>query len=209
MEHRIFSTPHFFKEEAKLINQLFQHGLPCLHLRKPQASLEACQALLADIDAAFHSQIIIHQHTTLLELFELMGYHFRESERLSLTEEHLKTTIADYKSKGYVVGTAVHALETFEHLLAVFDYMTLSPIFPSISKKDYFPTTNWDVHGLPLQHKLVALGGIDAHSLLQTMSKGFRQVAFLGAIWDKPSRVLQNYELICKKLTLMARMYSV
>ena len=35
----LLTKPEFFCGEAEIINRLFRHGLPTLHLRKPQAML--------------------------------------------------------------------------------------------------------------------------------------------------------------------------
>ncbi len=50
----VISNPTVIHNEAKLINQLFNEGLPHFHLRKPNISESEMESLLHQIDAKFH-----------------------------------------------------------------------------------------------------------------------------------------------------------
>ena len=82
-----------------------------------------------------------------------------------------------------------HSLKEVEDCKEKYDYAFLSPIFDSISKAGY--KSKFDLQELKnyllLQRKkrgkVIALGGIDEHTITETFDLGFDGVAVLGAIW--------------------------
>ena len=200
VKHRLISKPIFFEKEVALINGLFNLGLPCFHLRKPEATLEECQFLLEQIDASFYSRIIVHQHPSLVAAFGLLGWHLREGERQKMTELDLSELIKNYHGNNYLVGTAIHQSKALNHLPVDLDYAMVSPIFSSISKQNYQPTEDWNIHDISFSFELVALGGIGEQTLLLAHEKGFKEVAYLGAVWADLDNVLDNYKLLCKEM---------
>lgn len=58
----LLTKPEFFDSEAAILNALFRKGLPLLHMRKPQATADEVEALVAQIDAPFRSRIVMHNH---------------------------------------------------------------------------------------------------------------------------------------------------
>ena len=58
----LLTKPEFFCGEAEIINRLFCHGLPLLHLRKPKATNEEKEALVAQIKPQFRDRIVMHNH---------------------------------------------------------------------------------------------------------------------------------------------------
>ncbi len=200
MNHRVISCPDFFDEEADLINALFEADLRFLHLRKPQASFAECQALLSAIHPDFYPRIITHQYPGLIDEFSLGGFHFKEHYRNSLSEIDLSLLISSYHEKHILVGTSVHQKSTLLNLKLNFDYILLSPVFPSISKPGYLPTEDWIIKDLSLPSALVALGGVNYHNITTAQKKGFKEVAFLGAVWNEKAHFINNYDLLCRKM---------
>lgn len=200
MKHRLYSLPSFFEGEASLLNRLFEAGLPCLHLRKPQQTLDAYTCLLEQIDASYYSRIIVHQYPELVSKFGLLGLHLTEAARQHLNNEELQALISEQHQNGCLVGTSVHQKKALFSLPSNLDYSTVSPIFPSISKQNYQPTEHWQITELEFSFALVGLGGMGMETLEVAYEWGFREVAFLGAVWNDLSSVLQNYQLLCKKI---------
>ena len=54
------SLPTFFKDEAEVINALFESGLPLLHLRKPNADVGDVEKLIKHISPDFHDRLTMH-----------------------------------------------------------------------------------------------------------------------------------------------------
>lgn len=203
MKHRVYTTPAFFEGEANWLNQLFKEGLPCLHLRKHQQSIHPFIDLLLQIDSKYHDKIIVHQYPELIEMFNLLGLHLTESARRTLNVEELQELIAKQHQKERQVGTSIHQKIDLYTLPKEMDYCTLSPVFSSISKQNHSPTEDWQAKELEVPFSLVALGGISAQTLEASYQCGFREVAFLGAVWNDLSNVLQNYQLLCKKMNAL------
>ncbi|MFK7796406.1 MAG: thiamine phosphate synthase [Aureispira sp.] len=199
MQHRLYTWPDFLEGEGGLINALFEMGLPLLHLRKPQATLAACRHLLEQIDRRYHQRIMVHQHWELTALFELGGIHWTERSRALVTPLELEQEVKRQQAKGLQVGTAIHHPQQLAELPASLDYVTVSPIFESISKLAYKANYYWENRD-DYSFVLVALGGIEPSNLALVQKRGFSSVAVLGAIWKPQTAILQNYQHLCQAL---------
>jgi thiamine-phosphate pyrophosphorylase len=203
MKHRVYTVPDFFEGEADLLNQLFEEGLPCLHFRKTQRSIHPFIDLLVKVERKHYSKIMVHQYPELIGMFDLGGLHLTESARRKLSLEGLRELINEQHKHQRQVGTSIHQKKDLETLPKEIDYCTLSPVFSSISKQNHEPTVDWQAEELDVPFSLVALGGISTQTLEASYQRGFREVAFLGAVWNDLPNVLQNYQLLCKKMNAL------
>lgn len=150
MKWIVITLPEFIRNEAGYIEQLFESGIDLLHLRKPEASLEDYENLIQKIDAKWYPQIVIHEHFELCEKYHLHGIHLnkRNSGIPKDYKGHISRSCHNFQevtaalnipNKGNPEGNAPASK-------AIYDYVFLSPIFDSISKKDYRHTfTNKDL----------------------------------------------------------------
>lgn len=203
MKHRVYTLPNFFEGEADLINELFDEGLPCLHFRKVQRSIHPFIDLMIKIKWEHHSKIITHQYPEMIGMYDLGGLHLTESARRALSSEALEELIQEQHGKERKIGTSIHQKTALEFLPNDLDYCTLSPVFSSISKQNHEPTVDWQAKDLDFPFSLIALGGISLETLEETNQRGFQEVAFLGAVWNDLSNVVQNYRLLCKKMNAL------
>jgi thiamine-phosphate pyrophosphorylase len=196
MQIRVITHPDSMQDEARRINQLFEAGLACLHLRKPAASGKDFERLLEGVLPAFRSRVILHAHFHLLDKYDVQGIHFTEAHRRALLETELQQWLDDMHGQGKVASTAVHAKTSVRQLQAGFDYVLVSPVFESISKAGYTPAEHWNVQELKKQTgaTLVGLGGIDAGKLAAAARLGFEEVAVLGAVWQEPSQAVAKFQ---------------
>ena len=168
------------ENEAKQINDLFAAGLEILHLRKPTFSVEGYRSLLDQIDVKYHNRIMTHQFPELTNEYGLRGIHLQEQARWDL-EDALDATIKVYKNKGFSVSSSFHSKEEIEACKVDFEYVLLSPVFGSISKKGYegkgFDVTDLDT-------TVIGMGGINVDTIQQTFDLGFKGVGVLGGIWN-------------------------
>ena len=195
LEHRLYTLPDFFEGEGDRINELFASGLPYLHLRKPNSTLEQCQTLLEQIEPLYHRQIILHQHWALGTISKVGGLHWTEKQRAIIPIEDFAQEVAKQQAKGYQVGTAIHHPQQLEIVPLTIDYVTVSPVFESISKPNYQAHYHWKNKGT-YPFTLVALGGIAPNKLAAVYARGFRSVALLGAIWQPQTSILKNYQQV-------------
>ena len=174
----LITPPTYFVEEDKIITALFEEGLDILHLRKPNTAPIYAERLLTLIPEQYHKRIVVHGHFYLKDEYRLKGLHLN-SRNPELPEHY----------KGHV-SRSCHSLEEVKEHKRNCDYVLLSPVFDSISKKDYH--ANYTSEELRKAHKagiidkkVIALGGIDADNIRQVKDYGFGGAAILGAIWDK------------------------
>ena len=197
LQHRVYTWPEFLPREGEWINALFEKGLPCLHVRKPQSSWQEGQALLRQIEPVYHARIILHQHWDLGADFGVGGGHWTEAQRANHPD--FEQTVLAQQAQGWQVGTAIHHPQQLASLPSCLDYVTVSPIFESISKPNYKASYTWEDHGKH-PYTLVALGGITPSNLAAVQARGFKAVALLGAIWQPSTSIIDNYQQLCLAL---------
>ena len=180
MKWIIITSPEFLSGEATFISKLFSQGLDLLHLRKPEASLEAYKRLLLQIPKHWYSRIVLHEHFALAEKFGLHGIHL--NRRCSQVPDSFRGSIS----------CSCHTLEEVKKQKASKDYVFLSPIFDSISKVGYhaaFSPTLLKQAAVEnvIDEKVIALGGITAKNIPLVKEWHFGGVALLGDIWKRMS----------------------
>lgn len=180
MKWIIITSPEFLSGEAIFIDKLFSQGLDLLHLRKPEASLEAYKRLLLQIPKHWYSRIVLHEHFALAEKFGLHGIHL--NRRCSQVPDSFRGSIS----------CSCHTLEEVKKQKASKDYVFLSPIFDSISKVGYhaaFSPTLLKQTAIEnvIDEKVIALGGITANNIPLVKEWHFGGVALLGDIWKRMS----------------------
>ena len=129
MKTIVITSPHFIAEEINRLYEIYRLGVRAIHIRKPKAS-EAELELFLDylLKVVPASCIAVHALTPLT------------TRRRAITL-HLPAALRGFRdrprSEGRPFSTSAHSLEELNELGARYDYMFLSPIFPSISKPGY------------------------------------------------------------------------
>lgn len=158
-------------DEAKKIEALLRNGVDIIHLRKPDWSLREVRDLIESIDYRYRNRIRLHGHFELLNEMNLGGVHLNH-----------RNPVAPATAKA--VSRSFHSVDELEST-AEFDYVTLSPIFDSISKSGYASRFDFGSIGDNIiGRRVVALGGVTADAFLSLYEKGFIGAALLGYIWN-------------------------
>lgn len=174
----LITTPTYFIEEDKIITDLFEEGLDLLHLRKPNTAPMYAERLLTLIPEQYHKRIVVHGHFYLKGEYKIKGIHIN----------HRNPDIPLHY-KGHV-SRSCHSLEEVKEHKKRHNYVFLSPIFDSISKQNYHSSyTHEELRkaykaGI-IDKKVIALGGIDTHNILEVKNYGFGGAAIMGALWNK------------------------
>lgn len=114
-------------------------------------------------------------------------WHLKESDRQSL---------ASFDS--FPFSTSIHSLSEWPQLARQVDLVFYSPLFPSISKPGYGPSSSLavieqEVSAIRQQHTalplLIGLGGIQAKNVALVRQAGFDGAALMGALWQAPDAV--------------------
>ena len=181
----VISSERDIENESGILQELFKQGLTRFHLRKPEKNLDEMRAFLETIDSVCHRYIMLHSHHDLVEMYNLKGYHFQEKERLNAADS-LTDWCSEKQQKGFTVSSSFHAPEDIEKDPIGYDYVLLSPVFSSISKKGY-EGKGFDVTGI--DKKVAGMGGISRDTVKQTSELGYGGVGVLGGVWNAPDPV--------------------
>ncbi len=188
MELILLSYPSFFPKEVNCIISLMENYDFIFHLRKPAAHFNEYKQIIKEIPYQFHKRIVLHDAYDLQKEFRVKGLHFSSAQR---------NISFEIKSCG-TKSTSCHSLDEIKKLDGKFDYMFLSPVFKSISKKGY--TGNLDMQEVkeylkkPRKSKIIALGGIDEKTYPSLHGYKFNGIALLGAVWTTNPGMQANFE---------------
>lgn len=174
----VITLPHFIEHEAERITELFERqGIDRLHLRKPEADPAEVERLIREIPEKYYPQISIHDFHELAEQYKLGGIHLTG-----------RRPIPPQSWQG-LLSTSCHSLEELAlKIKEDYTYLTLSPIFDSISKVGYHSAFTREQllkarsEGLIDAHVL-ALGGVTFARLPEVEDSGFGGAMILGDAW--------------------------
>ena len=178
MEWIVITSPGFLRGEADFIDRLFGHGLDRLHLRKPGADIGECRRLLDGISREWLPRIVVHDNFGLCREYGLGGVHLNG-----------RNPMAPPNHEGSV-SRSCHSLEEISRYKGECDYLTLSPIFNSISKQGYMAAFGPGQlaaardSGL-IDSRVIALGGVTLENIPRVKELGFGGVAILGDVWQR------------------------
>ena len=196
----IISKEDFFEDEANWINALLATDCGImLHLRKPNPREEEMEHLIRGIDRTLYSRLVLHDHLHLAQKYNLGGVHLNSrNDKL-----YNNADVNDYYWKTCRISRSCHSLEEVVMYKQRCCYVTLSPIFNSISKQGYCAAFTCEELKRAkelkiIDEKVVALGGIGLENIVQIKELGFGGAAVLGPIWK--SRTLDE---ACTKLKLL------
>lgn len=161
-------------DEAALISMMLNMNVfSRVHLRHPGVSASEIEGILRDIPQVLRSRVSVHYHLKLAVEY-CTGIHFGSDNG------HIPDRFDGLVSK------SCHSLdEVGEAFACGCDYVTLSPIFDSISKHGYasrFDLSDKQLLRTLLSGSVVALGGVDYTKISVLKKAGFSGGAMLGAV---------------------------
>ena len=187
------------QQEGYLVNDLFDRGLSLCHIRNYGLSDQHICEFILSINSLYRKRLVLHSHHHLLGKMDIDRLHFSEDSRKRTSPHHL----AELKRKGITLSASVHSAEAYDELEDVFSYAFLSPVFNSISKKNYPASSfNWDALVKKENAKLIALGGINSVTCSSPDLSRFDGIALMGAIWKSESP-LAEFDSIIKKWNII------
>lgn len=167
----VFTSPGPVDHEAARISALLDSGVDYVHIRKPDWSLREVKNLIEDIPYGLRKRLRLHGHFELLSEMNLAGVHLNS-----------RNPVAPANARS--VSISYHSVEELVESDR-FEYVTLSPVFDSISKENY--QSKFDLDSLSeniVGKKVVALGGVTPEVLFSLKEKGFYGGALLGYVWN-------------------------
>jgi thiamine-phosphate pyrophosphorylase len=176
--------------EAALVNELFNEGMQLFHLKKPLWDVDSQRNFIESIHPGFHGKISVHQHYETITEYELKYYHVREKARKN----------AGYPpAEGLIRSTSFHSYDELKNEGFAWDYCFLSPVFDSISKKNYKSSFPADMKIENGKQKVFALGGVSGENIEQVFERGFYGAVISGAVWMDAENAVKNFRRIKDK----------
>ena len=174
----VITRPEFFVGEAARIAELLTSGTADLvHLHKPSSTSDEMELLLRQLPPVLYDRLVLHDHFDLAVRYGLRGVHLNRRNPQPPT--------------GWegAVSISCHSLDE----LAVcrrqnYAYMSLSPVFDSISKQGYRAAFTKDQldearrQGL-IDQRVMALGGMTFNRVKEVLQMGFGGAMILGDAW--------------------------
>lgn len=190
----VITNPIAVPNEIRIIHDLFEEGLECLHLRKPDYSEAGVAALLVEISPKWRDRISLHQHHQLADEFGIKRLHFSEDKRNAASAGELSLL----KMQGYTLSTSIHDSRALATLPDPFDYVFLGPVFDSISKAGYqsILQSDFKLNKYGKTCEVIALGGISPATIEGAAQMNFDGVAALGSIWKAPEQASQAFRAL-------------
>lgn len=174
---RIAVTPaEPLPDEGERITRLLDSGrFTDVHLRHPGATVREMLRLIESVAPRHHGRLHLHGHFDLINEFNLGGLHLN------------RRCPAPPPAWRGVLSASCHSLDDVGRCRAAgLDYVTVSPVFDSISKPGYRAAfTPRELHELAATEGLtvVALGGVTPRRLPELARLGFGAYAMLSAAW--------------------------
>lgn len=170
----LISPERDLKNEIQILLSLMKSGLRFYHLRKPFASKKDLENYLIQIPASYRKRVVLHQHFTLAQKFNLKGIHLNEIA---------KKKYAVLSNKYKIISASFHSIEEINANKNSFTYLFLSPVFNSKSKKNYAGKVELLKSNCKSKRTVIALGGIDHLNISGIKNNGFGGAAFIGSVW--------------------------
>ena len=196
----LLTPPQTTGNELPLVLHFLECGLHKLHIRKPEFSIGDYRNYIAAIPVTYHDRLVIHGAFELVQAFPALGVHFRSHDR---QDTQLVQQVRQLRPAS--CSSSFHAWEEISSNENHYDYVFISPVFDSISKKGY--KAGIDLEGrLRLRqwaaaHKkqlpgIVGLGGVGPATIARLNETGFEGAALLGAIWEAahPARAFADVQ---------------
>lgn len=173
----IITLPTFFDGEAEHIVRFLSDGRAGLvHIRKPGSSIADIERLLSAIPVEWHRRLVLHDHHQLAVGYGLYGVHLNSRNPLP--------------PEGWTgsVSRSCHSLDEVVLWKDRCNYVSLSPIFNSVSKPGYNAAFSAETLAAAakagiIDSKVYALGGVTFDRLARVEAMGFGGAMILGDAW--------------------------
>lgn len=172
------TTPDFRQGEDLAIRCLIDRGWHRVHIRKPEAARKQLSELIERIPVKYRPHISLHDHLDLAVSYGLGGVHLNGRNPLPP---------AGWEG---VISRSCHSLEEIKRYSCL-DYLTLSPIYDSLSKPGYKSRFTPELLKNANLKNVYALGGVTLHRLNELEQLGFEGAAMLSEAWKPRMDTLQ------------------
>lgn len=176
----VVTDPECLPMETEALVGLLDEGAWRVHVRKPGDDGDMTVRLLEEIPVRYRSRISLHDCHGLALRYGLGGVH------LNGRNPHPPAGFSG------LVSRSCHSLGELREYSSVCDYLFLSPVFDSISKRGY--RSNFSMEEICRSiaaesseidwTRVFALGGVCPENISSLAEAGFGGAAVLGYLWE-------------------------
>lgn len=187
----VITKPDFFHGEAAAIAQMLSDGrADTVHIRKPGATRQEVERLINHIPSILRHRLVLHDHHDLATAYALGGIHL--NSRCPVPPDDWTPTSTGWTrtvdGRRLTVSRSCHSMDELREWQDRCDYLSLSPIFDSISKQGYRAAFTDDelrraASECLIDSKVMALGGVTFARLAEVERMGFGGGMILGDAW--------------------------
>lgn len=164
------------KDEHSKIISFLNNGIYIFHIRKPKFTEQEMIDYIKDFPLEIREKLSLHDYHHLALKYGIGGIHLNSRNNI-LSNDFIKKRIS----------CSCHSLDEISYKKAICNYLFLSPIYNSISKKGH--RSNFEIIELinskQINNKVIALGGITEDKFEELKKIGFGGAALLGSLWKK------------------------
>lgn len=163
------------KEAGKIAELLRSDAVEFVHIRKPGVPEQYLRDLIESVPADLHCRLTLHDHLNLAGPLGVGGVHLNSRYNAEPPQWNGR------------LSRSCHSLEEACEWAAkpAINYVTLSPVFDSISKAEHHAAfTLAGLRGKLPKGKVIALAGVAPDKFALLRRTGFAGAAMLGYIWQ-------------------------
>lgn len=184
----VYTLPYKIGGESKLINELFYNGLEELHIRKPLYNISELRILINEIHVTHHSKIVIHNHFSLVDEFNLKGIHIEYNYFNNIFGKLLYKL--KYKHRNYKIVSSFNPLKNNCLDTSCFDEISIGPIYNKVSENNYSQQINsFILKGLTTKLNIPFnfVGGINSSNFESLGRLNPKGMILQSGIWKSPN----------------------
>lgn len=194
----LISESKFSITESQRVTELFMNGLQFFHVRKSKLSNRQMKKYIESIPSEFHSRLVLHSHHLLALKYTVRGIHLTRKHKNSSWYRWGILRYLLWRKPTLSLSTSFHHVADLKIFDLPYNYVFLSPVFDSISKRGYmasFTDSQISVGLANSKYKVIALGGINPDRVEKARDLGFNGVATVGYVWDSEDALAQFIKL--------------
>ncbi len=176
---------------SERVNLLLEAGWDYVHIRYPGCEESIWREVISGINPELRQRVTLHEHPGLAEELGCGGLHL--GRRMESVPENWTGR----------VSRSCHSISELDNADTSMTYVTLSPVYPSISKQGYGTEDRMLINGFRNKKlsglKVIALGGVTFDRLHEISDAGFSGFAAIGCVgWENNiEKFKQNIKLCC------------
>jgi thiamine-phosphate pyrophosphorylase len=183
----VISSAVSLDDEVQEVIKMFEAGLECFHIRKPNMSKKEMAIFIKQFPKRYRKRLVLHGYHALADQFQLGGIHLSRHHRKRGRFYHFKIWLKKKLYPEMILTRTFHKLTDITSDKRKYTYAFLSPLFDSVSQSTLaggFSKRALLIMIPQAKQPIYALGGITTERLRDISDLGFHGAALHGHLWE-------------------------